>query len=181
MLGLLALFSFFDLIQELDSLGQGNYGINKMLVFVLLSIPGHIYDVVPVAVLVGMMYSLGTLARNSELTVMRVSGLSIANIALILIRIGLLFPFITFLVGELITPFSEKMAQRLRIKATDNVVAQDFKTGLWVKDANSFVNVRTVMPDASLIDIHIYEFDNNFRLRSISNACLLYTSPSPRD
>ena len=170
MLGLLALFSFFDLIQELDSLGQGNYGVNKMLVFVLLSIPGHIYDVVPVAVLVGMMYSLGTLARNSELTVMRVSGLSIANIALILIRIGLLFTFITFLVGELITPFSEKMAQRLRIKATDNVVAQDFKTGLWVKDANSFVNVRTVMPDASLIDIHIYEFDNNFRLRSISNA-----------
>jgi len=52
------------------------------------------------------MYSLGTLARNSELTVMRVSGLSIANIALILIRIGLLFTFITFLVGELITPFS---------------------------------------------------------------------------
>ena len=83
MLGLLAMFSFFDLIQELDSLGQGNYGITQMLVFVLLSIPGHIYDVVPVAVLVGMMYSLGTLARNSELVVMRVSGLSLVNLSLI--------------------------------------------------------------------------------------------------
>ena len=170
MLGLLALFSFFDLIQELDSIGQGNYGINKMLVFVLLSIPGHIYDVVPVAVLVGMMYSLGALARNSELTVMRVSGLSLNDIAWILIRIGLLFTIITFVVGELITPISEKMAQRMRIKATDNVIAQDFKTGLWVKDGKSFVNVQTVLPDASLLDIHIYEFDDNFRLRSISNA-----------
>jgi len=170
MLGLLALFSFFDLIQELDTLGRGAYGISKMLVFVLLSIPGHIYEVVPVAVLVGMMYSLGTLARNSELVVMRVSGLSVTDIGWILVKIGLLFTVVTFIVGELITPISEKMAQRMRIQATDSVVAQDFKTGLWVKDGRSFVNVETVLPDASLINIHIYEFDENFRLRSISNA-----------
>lgn len=170
MLGLLALFSFFDLIQELDTLGRGDYGISTMLMFVALSIPGHIYEVVPVAVLVGMMFSLGTLARNSELVVMRVSGISVVNIGWILIKVGLLFTVITFLVGELITPISEKMAQRMRIKATDSVVAQDFKTGLWVKDGKSFVNVENVLPDASLFNIHVYEFDENFRLRSISNA-----------
>lgn len=170
MLGLLAMFSFFDLIQELDSLGQGSYGISQMLVFVLLSIPGHIYDVVPVAVLVGMMYSLGTLARNSELVVMRVSGLSLLNIGWILVKVGLLFTALTFFVGELITPISEKMAQRMRVKATDSVIAQDFKTGIWVKDGKSFVNVETVLPDASLLNVHIYEFDENFKLRSISVA-----------
>ena len=170
MLGLLAMFSFFDLIQELDSLGQGSYGISQMLVFVLLSVPGHVYDVAPVAVLVGMMYSLGTLARNSELVVMRVSGISLLNIGLILLKVGLLFTVITFLVGELITPISEKMAQRMRIKATDSVVAQDFRSGLWVKDGKSFVNVETVLPDASLLNVHIYEFDQDFKLRSISIA-----------
>jgi lipopolysaccharide export system permease protein len=170
MLGLLALFSFFDLIQELDTLGRGDYGISTMLMFVALSIPGHIYEVVPVAVLVGMMFSLGTLARNSELVVMRVSGISVVKIGWVLIKVGLLFTVITFLVGELITPISEKMAQRLRIKATDSVVAQDFKTGLWIKDGKSFVNVENVLPDASLFNIHVYEFDENFRLRSISNA-----------
>jgi lipopolysaccharide export system permease protein len=170
MLGLLAMFSFFDLIQELDSLGRGDYDLSKMLVFVLLSIPGHIYDVVPVAVLVGMMYSLGTLARNSELVVMRVSGLSILNIGYILIKVGLLFTVLTFIVGELITPISEKMAQRMRIKATDSVIAQDFRSGLWVKDGKSYVNAETVLPDASLLNVHIYEFDENFKLRSISIA-----------
>ncbi len=170
MLGLLAMFSFFDLIQELDNLGQGSYGISQMLVFVLLSVPGHVYDVVPVAVLVGMMYSLGTLARNSELVVMRVSGISLLNIGLILLKVGLLFTVITFVVGELITPISEKMAQRMRIKATDSVVAQDFRSGLWVKDGKSFVNVETVLPDASLLNVHIYEFDQDFKLRSISIA-----------
>jgi lipopolysaccharide export system permease protein len=170
MLGLLAMFSFFDLIQELDSLGQGNYGITQMLVFVLLSIPGHIYDVVPVAVLVGMMYSLGTLARNSELVVMRISGLSLLNIGWILVKVGMLFTALTFFVGELITPISEKMAQRMRVQATDSVIAQDFKSGLWVKDGKSFVNVETVLPDASLLNVHIYEFDENFKLRSINVA-----------
>ncbi len=170
MLGLLAMFSFFDLMQELDSLGQGNYGLGKVLEFVLLSIPGHIYEVVPVAVLVGMMYGLGTLARNSELVVMRASGLSLANIGSMLIKVGLLFTLITFLVGELITPISEKMAQRMRIKATDSVMAQDFKSGLWVKDGKSFVHAEAVLPDASLLNVRIYEFDENFKLRSISIA-----------
>lgn len=168
--GLISMFSFFDLIQELDSLGEGTYGINNMLLFVVLSIPGHVYEIVPVAVLIGMMVSLGSLSRNSELVVMRVSGLSIFDIGLSLIKVGLLFTVITFLVGEFITPVSEKTAQRMRIQATDQVVAQEFKSGLWVKDNRSFVNVENVLPDATLLNIKIYEFDKNFKLKTISNA-----------
>jgi len=80
-LALIAMFSFFDLIQELESLGQGNYGLSKIILFVLLSAPGHVYEVIPVAVLVGCMYSLGQLARYSELIVLRVSGISLYSLA----------------------------------------------------------------------------------------------------
>lgn len=170
MFALIAMFSFFDLIQELESLGKGDYGLGKVLLFVCLSAPGHIYDVMPVAVLVGCMYSLGQFARYSELIVLRVSGISMLNITLTLLKVGLVFTLITFLVGELITPFSEKMAQRMRIKATDSVIAQDFRSGLWVKDGNSFVNVEEVLPDATLLNIHIYEFDKTFKLRTTTNA-----------
>lgn len=170
MAALMAMFSFFDLIQELESIGKGTYGIDTALEFVLLSAPGHVYEIVPVAVLVGTMYTLGQFARHSELIVLRVSGVSIASIALSLIRVGLIFTLFTFVVGELITPISEKTAQRIRIKATNSVVAQDFRSGFWVKDGNSFVNVEDVLPDAGLLNIHIYEFDPEFRLRTISNA-----------
>ncbi len=170
MLGLLSMFAFFDLIQELDSLGRGNYNINNMLAFVLLSVPGHTYEVVPVAVLIGMMVSLGAFSKSSELVVMRVSGQSILDLGISLIKVGLLFTVITFFVGELITPISEKTAQRMRIQATDAVVAQDFKSGLWVKDQKSFVNVETVLPDATLLNLNIYEFDDSFKLQTISKA-----------
>ncbi|PPD48483.1 MAG: LPS export ABC transporter permease LptG [Methylotenera sp.] len=169
-LALIAMFSFFDLIQELESLGQGNYGLGKVILFVMLSAPGHIYDVMPVAVLVGCMYSLGQLARHSELVVLRVSGISLYSLATTLLKVGLIFTLITFLVGELITPLSEKMAQRLRIRATDSVIVQDFMSGLWVKDGRSFVNVEEVLADTTLLNIHIYEFDNQFNLRTVSHA-----------
>lgn len=170
MVALIAMFSFFDLIQELEVLGKGTYSLGKILLFVLLSAPGHIYEVMPVAVLVGCMYSLGQFARYSELIILRVSGISLQGIAFLLLKIGLVFTVLTFVVGELVTPFSEKMAQRLRIKATESVIAQDFRSGLWVKDGSSFVNVEEVLPDAGLLNIHIYEFDKQFKLRSISNA-----------
>jgi lipopolysaccharide export system permease protein len=170
MLALMAMFSFFDLIQELESLGRGSYGLGKVLLFVLMSAPGHVYDVIPVAVLVGCMLSLGQFARYSELIILRVSGISLLELALLLLKVGLLFTLLSFLVGELITPLSEKMAQRMRIKATDSVVAQDFRSGLWVKDGNSFVNVEEVLPDATLLNIHIYEFGQNFKLRTSSTA-----------
>lgn len=170
MLALITMFSFFDLIQELESLGKGSYGLGKITLFVLLSAPGHIYEVMPVAVLVGCMYSLGQFARHSELVVLRVSGISLQNIAFTLLKVGLVFTIITFLVGELITPFSEKMAQRMRIKATDSVIAQDFRSGLWVKDGTSFVNVEDVLPDATLLNLHIYEFDRTFKLESTITA-----------
>ncbi|MFD0929094.1 LPS export ABC transporter permease LptG [Methylophilus glucosoxydans] len=170
LLGLLAMFSFFDLLQELDSLGRGHYGINSMLTYVALSIPGHIYEVAPVAVLLGIVYTLGAMAGNSELIVMRTSGISLQSIAMILLKIGLVFALVTFLIGEIIAPISEKLAQRIRIQATDSVVAQDFQSGLWIKDGSSFVNVSSVMPDTSLVDIRIYDFDPQFKLKHISYA-----------
>ncbi|MDP3087497.1 MAG: LPS export ABC transporter permease LptG [Methylotenera sp.] len=170
MLALIAMFSFFDLIQELDELGKGQYGLAKVLLFVLLSAPGHVYEVMPVAVLIGCLYSLGQFSRHSELIIFRVSGLSVFDITVLLLKIGLVFTLMTFLVGELITPFSEKMAQRMRIKATDSVIAQEFRSGLWVKDGNSFVNVEEVLPNTTLLNIHIYEFDKNAKLLRIRHA-----------
>lgn len=170
MLALIAMFSFFDLVQELEDLGRGNYSLGKVLLFVALSAPGHIYEIMPVAVLVGCMYSLGQFARHSELIILRVSGISLSGITVSLLKIGLVFTLLTFFIGELITPLSEKMAQRMRIKATDSVIVQDFMSGLWVKDGNSFVNVEEVLADSTLLNVHIYEFDHTFKLVTSSDA-----------
>lgn len=167
---LLAMFAFFDLLHELDNIGKGRYGLGIALLFVLLSVPGHVYEVVPVAVLIGALFALAQLARYSELVVLRVSGISMLSLSWVVLRVGMLFALATFIVGETVTPISEKTAQRMRIQATDSVVAQDFRSGFWVKDGYSFINIKDVLPDARLLNVHIYEFDPEFRLRTISHA-----------
>jgi len=166
----LMLFAFFDLINELNFLGRGNYRLQHALLFVLLSLPGHVYELAPIAVLIGTLYALSQLAANSEYTVMRISGLSPYAAGAMLVRIGVIFVALTFAFGELVTPVAERAAQQLRLSAMSAVVAQEFRSGLWVKDELRFVNVREVMPDSSLKGVKIYEFDSEYRLRSISHA-----------
>jgi lipopolysaccharide export system permease protein len=168
--GLLMLFAFFDLIHELGDLGKGEYRLVKILGYVLLSLPGHVYELFPIAALIGTLFALAQLTAHSEFTVMRVSGMSTPRIALALAKAGTLFVILTFIFGEFIAPPSERAAEQLRLKATSSVVAQEFRSGLWVKDAGNFVNVEEVLPDTSMKGVKIYEFDPGFRLRTISYA-----------
>ncbi|MSQ70740.1 MAG: LPS export ABC transporter permease LptG [Betaproteobacteria bacterium] len=166
----LALFAFFDLINELGDIGKGEYRLQHAIGFVLMSIPAHVYELFPIAVLIGTLYSLAQLAAHSEYTVMRVSGLSPGRAALMLIRIGTAFVAVTFIVGEFLVPVSERAARTLKLSKTTGIVAQEFRTGLWVKDEGRFVNIREVRPDSNLSDIRIYDFDSQYRLQSISFA-----------
>jgi len=167
---LLMLFAFLDLVHELGDLGRGNYRLLAIVIYVLLQVPGHIYELFPIAALIGTLFALAQLVANSEYTVMRISGVSLPRMAYTLVEVGLLFSALTFVFGEFIAPPAEQFAQRLRMKAITGVIAQEFRSGLWVKDERSFVNVAQVMPDAVLIGIKIYEFDAEHRLRAISLA-----------
>ena len=84
----LALFSFFDLINELRSVGKGSYQFGHALIFVVLSLPGRVYELIPIAALIGTLYSLSTLARHSEITVLRASGLATRDLLLTLFRVA---------------------------------------------------------------------------------------------
>ena len=82
LLALLALFGFFDLIRELDDLGKGNYRLTAMLGYVALMLPSHAYVLLPAAGLMGTLFALARMSEQSEITVMRASGLSLQQLAL---------------------------------------------------------------------------------------------------
>jgi lipopolysaccharide export system permease protein len=166
----LALFAFFDLIAELTDLGKGGYKLQHALAYVALTVPSHVYELFPLAVLIGTLYALSHLASNSEYTVMRGSGLTPWRAMSTLFRIGIVFAVATLVFGELIAPVSERAAKQLKLSATSTIVASEFHTGLWVKDDRRFVNVREVQPDATLADIRVFDFDDQYRLKSVSFA-----------
>ena len=62
---LLVIFAFLDLVHQLESLGKGNYNLLYILAYVGLQIPGRIYELFPIAALIGSLYALVQLASYS--------------------------------------------------------------------------------------------------------------------
>ncbi len=167
---LLALFGFFDFIKELDELGRGNYRLTLMLAYVALNLPSHAYVLMPAAGLIGTLFAVARMSEQSEVTVMRASGMSLGQLARYVAGAGIAIGLLTMLVGELVAPYTEDLARSLRLKATSAIVAREFRSGFWVKDDRSFVNIQDVTADTDLLNLRIYEFDPSYRLIAISRA-----------
>ncbi|MES2071220.1 MAG: LPS export ABC transporter permease LptG [Pseudomonadota bacterium] len=176
LIALLALFAFFDLMGELQAVNQGGYRLQHALLYVLLGMPGYIYEFMPIAVLIGTIFVLAQFASNSEFTIMRAASMSTVMAGRMLARIGLIFVVLTFVFGELISPFTAKLAEKVKLVALGAPVTQEFRTGLWTKDlirdngltgkviGSRFLNVKEILPSRQLVGLKVYEFDTDFHL-----------------
>jgi lipopolysaccharide export system permease protein len=161
---LLGLYGFFDIIQEVPRVGQNTYTMDTMLNYVLLLVPGHAYELMPLAVLIGALVAMTQLVTNSEYTIIRTSGITLLQIAGMLFRFGLCFSILTTFLGEFAAPMAGQKAQQIKLSATRSVVAQEFHSGVWVKDNANFINVREMLPDSTLLGVHVYTYDDQYRL-----------------
>ena len=182
LIAFLGLTAFMDLTNELPAVGKGGYLLQHALLYVLLLAPGHVYEVMPVAALIGTIYTMAQFAQSSEFTIMRASSMSTAMAGRMLARTGVLFVVITFIFGELVTPRTAPLAERVRLSAKGATISAEFRSGMWTKDTvhqggvrgpvtgSRFFNARQIEPDGSLRDVHLYEFDNSMRMRSLITA-----------
>jgi lipopolysaccharide export system permease protein len=178
----LALAAFMDLTVELPSVGKGGYMIQHAFLYVLMLVPGHIYEVMPVAALLGTIYAMAQFGQSSEFTIMRASSMSTRMAASMVFKTGVLFVAITFVFGELVTPRIAPLAERLRLSAMGSTVSAEFASGMWTKDivhdgsvrgpaiGSRFFNARQILPNGTLVDLRLYEFDTNMRMRSLVTA-----------
>lgn len=149
------LFALMTLISESDKL-KPDYGWADVLLFILYTTPKRMADIAPMAVLIGTLTSLGSLASNNELSVLRASGYSIAQISLNVFAVGLVLMAALLSMGEFIIPLSEQKAMQIK---NPRQLTQ-IKEGLWLKNKNLIIKIGKVNPDKSIKDIKIYEKNN---------------------
>ena len=178
---LLSLFLFFDLVAQLDEVGRRGFKLQHAFGYVALTLPSRTYELMPIAALIGTIYTLSKLAANSEFTIMRVSGMSTRRLMQSLMMIGLVMVAFTYALGEFVSPPAERLAQAVRLQATGSSISvRDFRSGIWVRDvvkkagggvdAFRFINVKRVTPGGSTEGWRIFEFDGDYRLRSVTTA-----------
>ena len=174
-LGFLALFFFFDVVDDLPNVGRagaGTYQMGHSLLYVALKIPSHLYELLPIAVLIGTIFVMARLAQNSEFTILRTSGLGPWRALRMLVTLGLSFVVLTFAVGDYIAPLADRSAQLLKIRFDGRITLG--ATGAWIKerhgDGATTVNVRALNPDGSMSGLRLFEFDAQGNLEAQTDA-----------
>ena len=164
-LGLALLFAFIDELNDISA----SYGIGDALRFIFLTAPRRAYDMLPMAALIGCLVGLGTLASNSELTIMRAAGVS---------------PVADRLGGDETDAGADAGRHpgwRVRRALTENIAQSGapgpgrrrfakFKRGLWHRQGREYIHINAVQPNGVLYGVTRYRFDEQRGLESASFA-----------
>lgn len=173
-LGFLALFFFFDFVDELRYIGRANseYQLPQALAFVALSMPGHLYELLPITVLIGTIFVMARLAQSSEFTILRTSGLGPWRALGTLLSLGLVFVLLTFAAGDYAAPAADRAAQLIKARYKGQITVG--QTGAWLRERQDDIayaaNVRALRPDGTLQGIRIFEFDRRGFLSAHAEA-----------
>ncbi len=194
-LGFLALFFFFDVVDELQYLSKNAmlpaaanaaastatnaaaltidaYQIKHALLYVGLLVPNHLYELLPISVLIGTIFVMARLAQSSEYTILRTSGLDPWRALSLLLGLGVFFVGVSFAVGDYIAPASERAAQLLKARYQGNITVG--QTGAWLKEKqsdNTYVtNVKTLSSRSEMQGIRIFQFNDKGQLVSSTQA-----------
>lgn len=181
LLALVALFAFFDLVGQLDSVGH-NRTMGQAILMTILVLPLRIYQVMPLAALLASVYIMSRWAANSEFTVLRVAGMSPVSLTKAILVPGLILVGTTYLFGEFVAPAADRYGLEVKMMArSSNLTAKGFYSGVWLRDVtvnadkqkvDRYINVKYIRADDSRKtgDWRIFQFEHDGRLQEMINA-----------
>ncbi|BDI06507.1 LPS export ABC transporter permease LptG [Sphaerotilus microaerophilus] len=172
----LGLFFFFDLVDEVDRIGRNGYSVGRALLVCLMQVPGHVYELLPIALLIGAIYALARLAQSSEFTILRTGGLGPRRALVLLTALGLGFVAFTFVIGDVVAPWFERQATLMQ--ATRNGHLNVARGGAWLRDSvrgpdgerRFTVNIGEAHSDGEVAQVRIFEFGPRGELLTRTSA-----------
>ncbi len=171
-LGFTALFFFFDFVDDLPNVGRDAYRLSHSLAYVTLLVPSHLYELLPITVLIGTIFVMARMAQSSEFTILRTSGLGPWRALRSLLVLGAAFVAFTFAIGDYLAPLADRNAQLLKARFQGRISVG--QTGAWLKekqaDRSYAVNIAALTPDGQMRGVRIFEFDAKGFLLSLTQA-----------
>ncbi len=171
----LSLFFFIDFVNELGDVGK-DYTAMHAVLYTLLELPGHLYELSPIAVLIGTIYALSRMAQSSEFTILRTGGLGPGRALSLLSGLAVIFGVLTFLVGDYLAPLSERAAAE--VHAGNKGGLSLGRAGVWLKDKRTSpegehgysINIGRAGADGEMLGIRVYESVQGTLTRSLVAA-----------
>lgn len=167
---IVGLDAIFALVDEMDEL-RGDYQFLQAVQYMLMRLPRRVYEYMQMACLIGCLAGLGSMAANSELTVMRAAGISVWRIMVAVLKPTAVLMVLSLLNAEYAVPYLERSAESMKLVAQgrDEIFSNHGK-GYWHREGNEFARFSAADPNGVLYKLTVYEFDDEQQLRNVRYA-----------
>ena len=166
----LVLGGLFAFISQQGDIGVGNYTLADALWFTVLNIPQQAYQLLPITAMIGSLIGLGALARGSEITVIRATGMSVARLAGAALIAALILIVVEAVVGEFVAPQLQEAASQERVFHQYNSISFGGGTGAWVRDGDLILNVARQSSSRQFGGMEVFELSPSHQLLAIGHA-----------
>lgn len=164
--GFVALFTIFDFIEKVDNFQEAAIPASAMLTFFLLQIPEITALMIPVAILMSTVITLGLMGRRNEIVAIKSSGVSVFRFTLPILLMSLALTMAVAMLNETVIPRTKAKTNYIWEVLVEKRPGQLIhKEKFWYKGQNSIYRVGFYDPDSqSLSDVAYYRFDKDFNL-----------------
>ncbi len=162
---LIGLQIFILSVNQIDSLGKGDYGLWPASVFVMLQLPYEVYLFIPMASLLGCLIGLGMLANQRELLVMRAAGMSMWQITCAVFKAALWVMLLVALMGELWVPKMLRSANDIKMQALHKGQSLRTSRGIWVREHDNFMMLGQVLSNKHAAQVLQFQFTADGQLQ----------------
>jgi lipopolysaccharide export system permease protein len=162
----LGTYTLFDFIEKVDNFHEAGVSSSYMLSFFLLQLPELLTLLLPMAVLLGTILTLGLMANRNEITAIKASGVSLFRITLPIILIATIFTMVVALINETVLPKTKGQTNYIWDVLVEKRPGRLFhKEKFWLKGHSSIYHVGYYDRETqSLSDVVYYRFDQEFHL-----------------
>ena len=178
---MMILISGFCLYLPWARLSEGEKGQSPAAFYEKRLARVHPSYLLPIAVMLGSIFTLSRLASTRQFTVLRVSGIGPWRFCGMLLMPGIVLVICAYLLGNLVAPPAQRLAKEFKLDISGSAfTGKELDSGIWVRDVQrneagepkkiSFVNVQRLRPGEAAYDWVIYVFDRPDHLTSIVTA-----------
>ncbi|MCP3178066.1 MAG: LPS export ABC transporter permease LptG [Desulfuromonadales bacterium] len=166
------IYLLVDFFEKVDNFIEHGASASQYLLYFGNKIPLIISQVTPLAVLMAVFMTVGSLTRTNELTAMKSCGLSLLRMTWPLLLASLLTAMAILAINEYLLPLSVKTTNTIyeeEVRGRKSIVFK--RDRLWFREGADIVNISLVEPENQTITgLTIYHVDEQFRLTRRTDA-----------
>tara|TARA_B100000787_G_scaffold74666_1_gene55010 strand:+ start:129 stop:1211 length:1083 start_codon:yes stop_codon:yes gene_type:complete len=163
----LSIYSFFNFLAELNSVGEGHYTILSAFKYIIFQFPEVAYSQASIVILLGSILGMGHLATTGQLLILRVSGSSIFKITAITLKNALIFLLVFIVIGEFLGPISSKFSENVRSSSINGASESFNQEGFWIRDGDNFINVKKNIDARIFTGITVIEVNSSNKIERV--------------